>query len=49
LDCGRIEEIALDDFRTLLAEFVGPGIDFMDEGADGNALLEQQTCDEASG
>jgi hypothetical protein len=33
----------------LLAEFVGPGIEFMDEGANGNALLEQETRNEASG
>jgi hypothetical protein len=49
LDLGWIEKIALDDFCTVLAEFIGPGIEFMDEGANGNALREQETRDEASG
>ena len=49
LDRSWVEEVALDDFRTLLAEFVGPGIEFMDEGANGDALLAQETRDETSG
>jgi hypothetical protein len=44
-----MEEVAFDDLRTLLAEVVGPGIEFVDEGPNGNALLEQETSDKASG
>jgi hypothetical protein len=33
----------------LLAEVIGPGIELMDKGANGNALPEQETRDDASG
>jgi len=49
LNCGGIEEIALEDFRALLAEFIRPGIELMDECTNGNALLEQKLRDNASG
>jgi hypothetical protein len=49
LNGSGVEEIALDDLGTMLAEFIRPCIEFVDEGAHGNALPEQETRDEASG
>ena len=49
LDRGRVEEVALDDFCTFLAKLVGPGIEFVDECANGKALLEEKRRDDASG
>jgi hypothetical protein len=46
---GGIEKVAFEDFRALLTEFIGPRIEFMDECAHGNTLLEQAGCDDTSG
>jgi hypothetical protein len=32
-----------------LSEFVGPGIELVDERTNGDALLEEKCCDYASG
>src|SRR6185437_3745445 len=48
-DRSRIEEVAFEDFRALCTEVIGPGIQFVDEGTNGDSLLEQIIGDEASG
>jgi hypothetical protein len=49
LNASGIEQIALEDLRTLLAEFIGPGIDFVYERANGNTQRKQMHCNGASG
>src|SRR5579859_64833 len=48
LDCSRVQENARNDFRALLAELLGSGIKFMDEGANRQTLLEQELGDESA-
>src|SRR5215472_17883473 len=49
LDRSWIQEVALDELRTLFAELIGPSIELVNECANRNTLFHQQTCDQAAG